>query len=191
MGRRVACGCDDGRILVFEADGMPTPLVLAGHVGRVTALAAAADGSLVSGGLDGTIRRWDSTTGREVGRLDGGVTSNANVAEAMKASTSFGFAASARLLAVASSALFSSSARLSESAAALACSAARPAAARARAASSAAAESLCRAASSVARAAVSSRSFSAAASSCRAFSSVAAKPSRRAAALTAASGFRS
>lgn len=47
----------------------PTRAALAGktaHGGRVTALAFAQDGTLISGANDGTIKRWDPATGRKL-----------------------------------------------------------------------------------------------------------------------------
>jgi len=71
VGRRVACGCADGRVLVFDEEAA-APVPLAGHVGGVTAIAADGDGGIVTGGADGTIRRWDLAAGREIGRIDAG-----------------------------------------------------------------------------------------------------------------------
>lgn len=74
-GKRVAAGSADKTVWVwsFEPHG-PKPMCLKGHTGPVTGVSFArtAD-SLLTGGLDGTIRQWDLTTGKEKGSLNGTV----------------------------------------------------------------------------------------------------------------------
>jgi WD40 repeat protein len=71
-GKRVAAGNADKTVWVwsFEAEG-PMPLRLKGHTAAVTGVvfARSAD-SLLTSGLDGTVRQWDMTTGKEKGSLN-------------------------------------------------------------------------------------------------------------------------
>jgi WD40 repeat protein len=71
-GTLTACGLEDGRVVVV-ASAAAEPLVLAGHVARVTALAAVPGDAprLVTAAADGTIRLWDLAAGREIGRIGG------------------------------------------------------------------------------------------------------------------------
>jgi WD40 repeat protein len=61
-GTHLAGGCSDGavRIVDMRTGDIQT---LVGHIGTATGVAIAPDGSLLSGGSDGTIRRWDLATG--------------------------------------------------------------------------------------------------------------------------------
>ena len=65
------CGCGTRAIPVDPGRE------LGRHDGRVKAVAVTADGLVVSGGGDGTVRLWDPRTpgdlGRELGRHDGPV----------------------------------------------------------------------------------------------------------------------
>lgn len=77
-GRLLASGCSDGSVRLWNATAqkeglggkigqyMPT-LKLKGHKERVNILAFSPDGkTLLSGSDDGTIRAWDTTTGRQI-----------------------------------------------------------------------------------------------------------------------------
>ncbi len=77
-GRLLASGCSDGSVRLWNATAqkeglggkigqyMPT-LKLKGHKERVNILAFSPDGkTLLSGSDDGTIRAWDTTTGRKI-----------------------------------------------------------------------------------------------------------------------------
>src|SRR5262249_23682001 len=46
------------------------PRRFTGHTDSVWAVAFAPDGSILSAGIDGTVRRWDGADGRELLRLD-------------------------------------------------------------------------------------------------------------------------
>ncbi|MGH7201697.1 MAG: WD40 repeat domain-containing protein [Planctomycetaceae bacterium] len=95
-GRTVAASCSDGEshhvvlwdVFLFEqkttavpaaiadvhTNRPPAPRVyeLAGHTGKIPALAFSPDGrQLASGSLDGTVRIWEVATGREVHRFEG------------------------------------------------------------------------------------------------------------------------
>jgi WD40 repeat protein len=74
-GPLIAAACADETLrLVNTATGEPFGQPLAGHVGRVLAVASfpGSDGRpcLVSGGADGTVRIWDPATGRPTGDFD-------------------------------------------------------------------------------------------------------------------------
>jgi WD40 repeat protein len=60
-GRRLASGCDDGTLRVWDPDvPRQRPAVWAGHQGQVESVAWSPDGRLVAtGGFDGTVRVWD------------------------------------------------------------------------------------------------------------------------------------
>ncbi|HEY7065192.1 MAG TPA: WD40 repeat domain-containing protein [Chloroflexota bacterium] len=69
-GRR-AVGTPGGRIRLERAAG-GEERVLAGHAGRVTALAFSADGRwLASGGADARVRVWDTASGEQVAQFAG------------------------------------------------------------------------------------------------------------------------
>ena len=70
-GSWIAVGQEDGKVLVYNADGTQLAHTLTGHTGPVTALAASADGKqLYSGSKDQTIRAWDPADGRLLLQID-------------------------------------------------------------------------------------------------------------------------
>ncbi len=70
-GGRIACGDAAGVIRVWDADRRQVIHALDAHAGAVTALARMADGSVLSGGADGRILRWDFDGGGLAGaRVD-------------------------------------------------------------------------------------------------------------------------
>jgi len=57
---------------MVDAAETPVPVVLQGHSKAVSALAWGGDGNaLATAGDDRTVRRWDSTTGRQIASLPG------------------------------------------------------------------------------------------------------------------------
>ncbi len=62
-----ARGGTDGTVTVTPLGG--TAVIWQAHQAAVTALAFAADGTLLTAGYDGTLGRWDPRTGRSLGRL--------------------------------------------------------------------------------------------------------------------------
>jgi len=63
---RLAVSGRDGAVLVWNFNG-GDPLVLHGHVGRVTGIGCSADGrTLVTGGATGEVKFWDLRTGQEL-----------------------------------------------------------------------------------------------------------------------------
>jgi WD40 repeat protein len=70
-GKLVATG-DDKSITVADAGTGKVLFKLAGHTGKVTALAFSPDGkTLASGGADKAVRFWDVASGKEIRRLEG------------------------------------------------------------------------------------------------------------------------
>ncbi len=68
----LASGGEDHKVLLWRLSGPEPikPVVLDGHTGAVTCLAITPDGNLVvSGSQDGTVRLWDSATGKLVDKL--------------------------------------------------------------------------------------------------------------------------
>jgi WD40 repeat protein/tRNA A-37 threonylcarbamoyl transferase component Bud32 len=64
--RHIATGCRDGVIRVFDAESGALRNRLVGHCGRTWDVKYASDGAIVSVGADGTLRRWDSDSPREL-----------------------------------------------------------------------------------------------------------------------------
>jgi WD40 repeat protein len=67
-GTRIAAGCTDGSIRVWNAaTGQPIGPPLLGHEQLVTSVAFSPDGRrIVSGSKDDTVRLWDATTGQPI-----------------------------------------------------------------------------------------------------------------------------
>ncbi len=70
-GARVAAGCKDGSVRVFECGTGKCGHALEGHRGYVRAVAFASAGEVVSAADDGSVRVWDTRSGRSVLTLDG------------------------------------------------------------------------------------------------------------------------
>ncbi len=60
---RLACGCSDGSIRLWDPASGSCSAVFQGHQGSVNALAVLGDGRLASGSDDRTIRLWDPASG--------------------------------------------------------------------------------------------------------------------------------
>jgi eukaryotic-like serine/threonine-protein kinase len=66
-GQIVACGCDDGKILVVDARTGEELRKLSGHAVRANTVAFSSDGKrLVSAGQDGAVKIWEAETGLEL-----------------------------------------------------------------------------------------------------------------------------
>jgi WD40 repeat protein len=70
---RLASGCGDNTIRLWDLTSGAETARLDGHGGYVNALALLPDGRLASGSGDNTIRLWDLTSAAESGRLEGHV----------------------------------------------------------------------------------------------------------------------
>ncbi len=71
-GRRVAGGCLDGTVRLWDATTGREVQALRGHDGSVTDVAYSPDGRrIASAGMDHTVRLWDTDTGRVVHTLRG------------------------------------------------------------------------------------------------------------------------
>jgi WD40 repeat protein len=65
-GRRVASGDEDHELHVWDVAGGRLERRLPGHTGKVRCVRFLPDGSLLSGGSDGTLRSWDAGTGSQL-----------------------------------------------------------------------------------------------------------------------------
>jgi WD40 repeat protein len=70
----LACGVDDGSVVLVDVDSGEVRATLAGHRGQVLAVAVSADAALLAtAGQDGTVRLWDLPARRQLRVLgDGG-----------------------------------------------------------------------------------------------------------------------
>jgi WD40 repeat protein len=70
-GKTIVAGAADGMLWLWSSDkDGPTTGCLKGHAGQVTGVCFVSAGdSLLSAGVDGTIRQWDPTTGKSRGVL--------------------------------------------------------------------------------------------------------------------------
>ena len=68
---RLASGCSDGTIRLWDVATGAETARLEGHAGWVTALCVLPDGRLAFSGSDHTIRLWDVIAGAEAARLEG------------------------------------------------------------------------------------------------------------------------
>lgn len=66
-GSEFATASDDKTVLIWRADGQ-LDVSLIGHTGPVSAIAYRRNGTLVSGGHDGTVRVWQTDTESDTGR---------------------------------------------------------------------------------------------------------------------------
>ncbi len=80
-GARIAMGCDDGSIRLWNIEGGRQEALLEGHVNSVKAVAFTRNGDLlISGSTDGSLRVWDVVTQQCIGVLEGHAVSIASLA---------------------------------------------------------------------------------------------------------------
>ncbi len=71
--KAIAAGADDNMVWMWVADASgPKTFCMKGHTGSVTALWFVSPESLLSAGVDGTVRQWDLRTGKTKGTLPTG-----------------------------------------------------------------------------------------------------------------------
>lgn len=71
-GKRLAAGCDDRLIYLWDLKARDVPTTLRGHSGYVNGVAFMPDGGcLVSGSHDGTVGIWDLEAGARLATLEG------------------------------------------------------------------------------------------------------------------------
>jgi WD40 repeat protein len=65
-GQRIASGCQDGTVKVWDAASGREALTLQGYAGEVSSVAFSPDGQrIASGSMDGTVKVWQAASGRE------------------------------------------------------------------------------------------------------------------------------
>jgi WD40 repeat protein len=69
-GSEFATASDDKTVLIWHADGQ-LGISLIGHTGPVSAVAYRPNGTVISGGHDGTVRVWDTDTGQPLAEFSG------------------------------------------------------------------------------------------------------------------------
>ena len=71
-GKRLAAGCSEGTVKVWDSATGREELSLRGHASAIMTLAFSEDGRrLATGGMDKTLKLWDAATGQEVQTLRG------------------------------------------------------------------------------------------------------------------------
>jgi serine/threonine protein kinase len=70
----IAAGSDDSMVWLWSSDQKgPETVCMKGHNGAVTGVAFVSADSMLTSGLDGTVRQWDLRTGKTKGTLPAGV----------------------------------------------------------------------------------------------------------------------
>ncbi|HEV3387188.1 MAG TPA: serine/threonine-protein kinase [Gemmata sp.] len=73
-GKSIAAGSDDSMVWLWSTDqNGPTTVCMKGHKGAVTGMVFVSADSMLTSGVDGTVRQWDLRTGKTKGTLPAGV----------------------------------------------------------------------------------------------------------------------